>query len=68
MLPLERIKSYAVSIKPKTMSCASFERKLRDSEIPVIGRVVNDTYYIDLRTVLDNEDQIIYDEIKNIFK
>ena len=67
-LPLERIKSYAVSIKPKTMSCASFERKLRDSEIPVIGRVVNDTYYIDLRTVLDNEDQIIYDEIKNIFK
>ena len=66
-LPLERIKSYSVSIKPKTMSCAGFERKLRNSEIPVIGRVVNDTYYIDLRTILDNEDQIIYDEIKNIF-
>ena len=67
-LPLERIKSYSVSIKPKIMSCASFERKLRNSDIPVIGRVVNDTFYIDLRTVLDNEDQIIYDEIKNIFK
>ena len=66
-LPLERIKSYSVSMKPKTMSCASFERKLRNSEIPVIGRVVNDTYYIDLRTILDDEDKIIYDGIKNIF-
>lgn len=67
-LPLERMKSYAVSIKPKTMSCASFERELRNFETPIIGRVVNDTFYIDLRTVLEGEDQIIYDEIKNLFK
>ncbi|MFA6982530.1 MAG: L-seryl-tRNA(Sec) selenium transferase [Sedimentibacter sp.] len=67
-LPLERMKSYAVSIKPKTMSCARFERELRYSETPIIGRVVNDTFYIDLRTVLEGEDQIIYDEIKNLFK
>lgn len=67
-LPLERMKSYALSIRPKTMSCASFERKLRNSEIPIIGRVVNDTFYIDLRTVLEDEDQIICDGIKNLFK
>lgn len=67
-LPMERIKSYSVSLKPKTMSCAYFERKLRNALVPIIGRVVNDTYYIDLRTVLEQEDQIIYDEIKNIFK
>lgn len=67
-LPLERMKSYAVSIKPKTMSCARFERELRNFETPIIGRVVNDTFYIDLRTVLEGEDQIIYDEIKNLFK
>lgn len=67
-LPLERIKSYAVSIKPKTMSLVSFERKLRNAEIPVVGRVINDTFYIDLRTIFENEEQIIYDEIKNIFK
>lgn len=66
-LPLERIKSYSVSLKPKTMSCASFERKLRDAEVPLIGRVVNDTFHIDLRTVLEGEDQIVYNEIKNIF-
>ncbi len=67
-LPLERMKSYAVSIKPKTMSCAKFERELRNSEVPIIGRVVNDTFYIDIRTVLEGEEQIIYDEIKNLFK
>jgi hypothetical protein len=50
------------------MSCAYFERKLRSVEVPVIGRVVNDTFHIDLRTVLDGEDQIIYDEIKNILE
>jgi len=67
-LPLERMKSYAVSIKPKTMSCAKFERELRNSDVPIIGRVVNDTFYIDIRTVLEGEEQIIYDEIKNLFK
>lgn len=67
-LPLERIKSYAVTLRPLTMSCASFERKLRNVEIPVIGRVVNDTFYIDLRTVLEKEEQTICDEINKIFK
>ncbi len=66
-LPLERIKSYALSLKPKTMTCASFERKLRNTKTPILGRVVNDTYYIDLRTILEGEEQAIYEGIKNIF-
>ncbi len=67
-LPLERIKSFAVSIKPKTMTSAGFELRLRRIELPVIGRVVNDTFYIDLRTLLDGEEEIIYDGIKSLFK
>lgn len=67
-LPLEKMKSHAVCIKPETMSCAAFERQLRHLEVPIIGRVVNDTFLIDLRTVLEGEDQIIYDGIKSMFK
>lgn len=67
-LPLERIKSCAVALKPKTMTSANFERLLRNSERPIIGRLVNDTYYLDLRTVLEGEEEIIYDEVKKIFK
>ena len=67
-LPLERIKSFAVSIKPKTMTSAGFEARLRHIELPVIGRVVNDTFYIDLRTVLNGEEEIIYEGIKSLFK
>jgi L-seryl-tRNA(Ser) seleniumtransferase len=63
-LPLERMKSYAISIKPKTMSCASFERQLRNFEVPIIGRVVNDTFLMDIRTVLEGEEKIIYEGIK----
>lgn len=65
-LPLERINSYCISFKPKTMSCANFERLLRNSEIPVLGRIVNDTFYIDFRTVLEDEEEIIYNTIKKI--
>jgi len=67
-LPLEKIRSYAVCIKPETMSCAGFERKLRNLEVPIIGRVVNDTFLIDLRTVLEGEDPVIYKGIKSLFK
>ncbi|NLK65281.1 MAG: L-seryl-tRNA(Sec) selenium transferase [Tissierellia bacterium] len=67
-LPLERMQSYAVAIRPVTMSCASFERQLRNLEIPIIGRVVNDTFLMDLRTVLVDEEKIIYDGIKTLFK
>ena len=49
------MKSHAVCIKPETMSCAAFERQLRHLEVPIIGRVVNDTFLIDLRTVLEGK-------------
>lgn len=67
-LPLERLRSYCLALKPKTMTCANLERKLREAPVPIIGRLANDTFYIDLRTVLENEDQIIYDEIKKIYR
>lgn len=66
--PLEIIKSYCIKIKPKKMSCASFEKELRQLETPIIGRVENDNFYIDLRTVLEGEDDIIYNEIKALFE
>ena len=67
-LPLERIKSCSLSFKPKTMTTASFEKKLRHIETPVIGRVINDNFIIDLRTVLEGELNIIYESIKDILQ
>ncbi|MFA9423998.1 MAG: L-seryl-tRNA(Sec) selenium transferase [Sedimentibacter sp.] len=66
-LPLERLKSFALSFKPRTMTTAHFEKKLRQLEVPIVGRVVNDSFIIDLRTVLEGETNIIYNSLKNIF-
>ncbi|HAQ41672.1 MAG TPA: L-seryl-tRNA(Sec) selenium transferase [Clostridiales bacterium] len=67
-LPLEKIESCAVSLKPFNMTTSSLEMKLRHAKTPVICRVVNDNLLMDLRTVLEGEDEIIFDGLKNIFK
>lgn len=66
-LPLERINSVALMFKPITMTTAALEKQLRYVETPVVGRVVNDYFLIDLRTVLNEEDEIIIKAFRNIF-
>lgn len=66
-LPLERINSVALMFRPLTMTTASLEKKLRHMETPVIGRIINDYFLIDLRTVLDKEDEIICKAFMSIF-
>lgn len=66
-LPLERIQSYSVSIKPITITTANLEKQLRLIDTPIVGRVVNDNYIIDLRTILKGEEEIITKAFLNIF-
>lgn len=66
-LPLERIKSFAVSFKPLTMTTSHLEKQLRKLKTPIIGRVVNDLFIIDMRTVLEGEADQIYETFINIF-
>lgn len=67
-LPLERINSFALSVRPLNITTAALEKQLRYMETPVVGRVVNDFFLIDLRTVLEGEEEIILEAFKNIFK
>lgn len=50
-LPLERIPSMAVTIKPGKMSVPSLEEAMRHTALPIIPRTVNDTVYLDVRTI-----------------
>jgi len=67
-LPLERLESFSLTFKPRTMTTAYFEKYLRHLETPIIGRVINDNLIIDLRTVLEGETDLIYESLKNIFE
>lgn len=66
-LPAERLKSRCVVIKPGTMTTASLERQLRHASVPVIGRVVNDKFLIDLRTVFYDEAELIVKTFEELF-
>lgn len=50
-LPLERIPSMAVTVKPREISVPVLEERLRKMPVPLIPRTVNDTILLDVRTM-----------------
>ncbi len=67
-LPLEKIPTKCIVISLKGKSIQTFERMLRDYEVPIIARVYKDRIYFDLRTINDDEIFIIADGIKTVLK
>lgn len=62
-LPLERIKSAAVAVKPETISIPKMEERMRALAVPIISRVVNDTILLDVRTLQRENFGLIVDEL-----
>lgn len=65
-LPLERIPSMAVTIRPDKISVPEFEERLRHLPVPVIPRVVNDTVLMDVRTLDKKAMTILTDQLKSL--
>ncbi len=66
-LPLEKIPSVALVMKPRTMSLASFARKLRTGSPAVVGYIENDALYLNLRTIREDELELIVQAVYQIF-
>ncbi len=54
-LPMEKILSAAVVIQPKSVGAARLERCLRHTSVPVFGRVQNDAFWLDVRTIAEED-------------
>jgi len=54
-LPEFNIESSAIQLKPCSMKIVDFERALRKLDTPVIGRIENDCFLLDMRTIQDRE-------------
>ncbi|HSH13343.1 MAG TPA: L-seryl-tRNA(Sec) selenium transferase, partial [Desulfurivibrionaceae bacterium] len=54
-LPEYDLPSVAVSLAPATFSVNELEIRLRRSTEPVLGRIENDLFLLDLRTVAESE-------------
>ncbi len=63
-LPLEKLKTFCVTVNPKDNKLVEFEKKLREYETPVIVRIYKEKIYIDVRTLLDGDGVIIKEAIK----
>lgn len=50
-VPLERIPSMAVTIKPLGMSTVELEEYMRFLPVPIIPRTMNDKIFLDVRTI-----------------
>ena len=67
-LPAERIKSKCVTVLPKNISTAALEERLRLGENPVVGRISEDKMILDMRTVLEDEIDVLSQKIIDILK
>jgi len=67
-LPLLKLPSKGVGIKVEGISANALEKQMRSNECPIIGRIEEDLFIMDLRTILDDELQLIENAFKHILK
>ncbi len=66
-LPLEKIPSVAVRIRPEKLSAGRLARKMRLAKPGVVGYIENEAYLINLRTVREDEYPAISANLHSIF-
>lgn len=65
-LPMERIPSMAVAIRPKLESVSALEEQMRHLTVPMIPRTVNDTIMLDVRTIETDDFKLIAAELQEL--
>jgi L-seryl-tRNA(Ser) seleniumtransferase len=65
-LPLYEIPSYAVRLKDGVGDADTLAEKLRAADPPVIGRVGEERLWIDVRTLLDGDEEAILKAVENL--
>ena len=64
--PSLTLPSCCITIKSKKISSAKLEKKLRNNDTPIIGRIEDDCFVIDPRTIQKGEDKIICETLIEI--
>ncbi len=67
-LPEETFGSFAVTIHPKNMTCEMFADKLRSFPIPIIAHMKNDKVWLDMRTIMPEEVELVVKSLKTFYE
>jgi L-seryl-tRNA(Ser) seleniumtransferase len=65
-LPLADLPSFGVAVGVSGLSPNALEKAMRKARVPVIGRIENDSYFLDVRTIQDVELSIVIDALSTI--
>lgn len=65
-LPLMELPSLCVGVQIKNMSANALEKKMRSNNPPIIGRIEDDLFIMDLRTIQKDEISLIENAFKNL--
>lgn len=65
-MPIEVMKTKVISIVPNNLSVSKLERQMRLSDNHIIGKIYNNKYILDIRTIFEDEFDIIANEIRHI--
>jgi L-seryl-tRNA(Ser) seleniumtransferase len=67
-LPLLNLPSKGVGVIIKEISASAIENYMRSDRVPIIGRIEEDVFIMDLRTIQDDELSIIKNAFENMLK
>ena len=65
-LPLQELPSRLLSLVPKRLSPQDMERRLRSYSPPIIGRLEKERFLLDLRTIQEEEMQIVARALRDL--
>ncbi len=65
-LPLEKIPSRALVLRPQTLDAEKLAAMLREQDPPIIGYIQNDQVYLDMRTVGEEELVAVVEKINGL--
>lgn len=65
-LPLEKISSTAVAIRSEICSASEMEKRMRALPTPIIGRMINGIWAMDMRTIEEEQIPYIVDCIQDV--
>ena len=63
-LPAQNLPTYCVAITAPDWSANDIELRLRQAPPPIIGRIVNERFLLDVRTLEDHEFPIIVEQVR----
>lgn len=64
-IPTQSVPTICLQLKPKSISVQQLSDQIRKSESPIFGRIQNDAYYLDLRTILPSQDLKVIEAISS---